>query len=64
MESVFHVISAMNRLSWDDLDDLTKVFKGCNQYVYDRLTRCRNERVLSDAVVNAVQPTVKREELI
>lgn len=64
MESVFHIVSAMNRLSWDDIDDLTKVFKGCNQYVFDRLTRCRNEGVLSDAIVNAVQPTVKREDLI
>ena len=64
MESVFHLVSAVNSLSWDDLDDLVKVFKGCNQYVYDRLTKCRNDHVLSDEVVNAVQPTVKREELI
>ena len=41
METVFHVIDACKRLSWRDMDDMTKVFHGCNRYVLDRLvTMC------------------------
>lgn len=37
MESVFHLVEISKSISWADCDDITKVFKGCNNYVYDRL---------------------------
>jgi hypothetical protein len=37
MEVVFFLCDRMRKISWDDLDDLAKVFKGCNQYVVKRL---------------------------
>lgn len=44
METVFHVIDACKRLSWKDMDDMTKVFDRCNRYVLDRLvTMCDAE---------------------
>ena len=44
METVFHVIDACKRLSWKDMDDMTKVFDRCNRYVLDRLvTMCAGE---------------------
>lgn len=44
MECVFFLCENLRKLSWEDLDDLAKVFKGCNQYVYKRLSSspCRN----------------------
>lgn len=59
METVFHVVEAMNKLKWEDLDNLETIFKGCNNHVYDRLTRCRNEYVLSQAVLDMIEPTIK-----
>lgn len=64
METVFHLMDMINKLSWDDLDDLTKVFKGCNSYVYDRLTKCRNEYAMSDEQLAKIRPTVKTVEYI
>ena len=65
MESVFHLIEACKRCSWADMDDLTKVFAGCNQYVYDRLnTKCRAACVISAEQLATIQPTVKVEELL
>ena len=40
MECVFFLTENIGKLKWDDLEDLTKVFKGCNQYVTKRLTEC------------------------
>ena len=64
MESLFWLVDAVKRLSWADCDDPTKIFAGCNQYVFDRLTKCRNEGVLSSEKVEAIRPTIVREELI
>lgn len=64
MESLFHLVDAVKRISWADCDDPTKIFAGCNQYVFDRLTKCRNEGVLSSEAVEAVRPSVIREELL
>ena len=47
METVFHLIDACKSLSWDDMDDMKKVFKGCNRYVYDRLTLAQREGKIS-----------------
>ena len=65
MESVFHLCDAVKTLSWADCDDLTKIFNGCNQYVYDRLkSYCRRAGAISDADLEAIRATVKRVELI
>ena len=40
MECVFFLTENIRKVKWDDLDDLTKVFKGCNQYVCKRLLDC------------------------
>ncbi len=64
MESGFWVIKRVRALSWRDMDNLVKVFTGCNQYVFDRLTKCRTDGVLSEETVNAIRPTIVHEDLI
>ena len=65
MESIFHLIDAVKKLSWADCDDLTKVFNGCNQYVYDRLkSKVKQAGAITDAQLSAISGTVVREELI
>lgn len=66
MESVFHLVEASKRLSWADCDDLSKVFAGCNQYVYDRLVTCCVNCTggMTFEQGRAITPTVKREELL
>jgi hypothetical protein len=65
MESVFHLCAAVKRLSWADCDDVTKIFAGCNQYVYDRLKSfCRQAGTITDEQLATIRETVKREELI
>lgn len=65
MESIFHVIEAVKKLSWDDCDDVTKIFAGCNQYVYDRLkTKCYLAATISTADLITIEETVQREELL
>lgn len=65
MESVFFLVDAVKRLSWADCEDVTKIFAGCNQYVFDRLKSYVAQRnAISAAQLDAIRPTVKREELI
>lgn len=59
MELVFFLVERMKDLTWKNIDDLSVVFKGCNQYVYDRLTMesCRNymsNDILSEIDANKV----------
>jgi len=65
MEVIFHVIGALKGLSWTDCDDLTKIFAGCNQYVFDRIkSKCKDAGTISQADVDAIGATVIREDLI
>lgn len=65
MESVFHLVDAVKTLSWADCDDLTKIFNGCNQYVFDRLkSYVLDAGEITTAQLDAIRPTVQREELI
>lgn len=65
MESVFFLVEAVKRLSWADCDDLVKIFSGCNQYVFDRLKSfCQQRGAITSAQIEAIRPTVQREELI
>ena len=47
MECIFHIVAKLPELDWDDLDDLVKVFTGCNQYVLSRLSNCVFDRGLT-----------------
>ena len=59
MESVFFIVDRMKKISWDDLDDMVKVFKGCNQYVAKRLRYCH----LDSDVYNNILLNVMNENL-
>lgn len=60
MEVVFQILDRIKSLSWKDCDDLTKVFKGCNNYVYDRLkTLCYDANTITREQLDAIAPTVK-----
>lgn len=55
METLFCLLDAIKNCSWRDLDDLQKVFKGCNKYVLSRLEKCRNEGVLPSTIYDAIE---------
>ncbi len=60
METVFHLVDRVSKISWNDLDDLEKVFSGCNTYVFKRIsTDCLRAGVISDETISAILPTVK-----
>lgn len=40
MECAFFLTENIRKVEWDDLDDLVKVFSGCNNYVVKRLRDC------------------------
>ena len=65
MESIFHLLDAVKNISRKDCDDVTKIFAGCNQYVYDRLNSyVRNAGHITVEQLNAIRATVKHESLI
>jgi hypothetical protein len=65
MEAVFHVVEAVKRLSWNDCNDVTKIFAGCNQYVYDRLnTKCYEAGTITREQLEAIKATTITEELL
>lgn len=47
MECIFHLVDAVKNISWEQCDDLKRIFKGCNKYVIKRLTDCVNNNSLS-----------------
>lgn len=57
METVFHLVDAVKRLSWSDCDDVVKIFSGCNRYVDQRLTDARREGKITDAQYSAIHAT-------
>ena len=60
MESIFQLIDAAKSISRKDCDDVTKVFAGCNQHVFDRLrTYCLERGTISDEQLSAIRATVK-----
>lgn len=65
MESIFHLIEATKNLSWDDLDDITKIFDGCNNYVYDRLrTLVYESGFITSEELDCIRTTVKTERFL
>lgn len=64
MESVFYLVDAVKRLSWNQLDDIVTVFSGCNQYVFDRLkTKCKDAGTISSDMLDRIERTTVTEEL-
>lgn len=59
METVFHLVDAVKNLSWEDCDDAVKIFAGCNQYVYDRLTLAMRAGLISGEQAAIVSSAVK-----
>ena len=65
MESVFWLVNNLRNVPWKDMENLERIFRGCNQYVYDRLkTKCHEAGAIDDATLSAIRATVKREELL
>lgn len=64
MELIFFLVDRVKTISWADCDSLTKIFTGCNSYVFDRLTKCRNDGQISDSEINAIRDTVVEVEYI
>ena len=61
MESVFFLCERVRSISWAGCDSIETIFKGCNQYVYDRLQSMCG---LSAETLSAIHATVKPEELL
>ena len=59
METIFFLCDRVKKISWDDLNDITKVFSGCNQYVLKRLRYCG----LPYSDYEKIQQSVKTEDL-
>lgn len=60
MESIFHLIEASKSISRKDCDDITKVFAGCNQHVFDRLrSYCQQRGTISADQLAQIESTVK-----
>lgn len=60
METVFFLVEKVSKLSWDDIDDLVKIFKGCNEKVFDRLkTNCFQAGTITSEQLERIRPTVK-----
>lgn len=65
VEAVFHIMEAVKRLSWKQLDSLEAIFSGCNQYVFDRIkTKCFRANTISAEAVEKIRATVKQEILL
>ena len=59
METVFFLVERMKRIAWKDLDNMEKVFSGCNQYVYKRLKDCN----LSENTMATIFSNIEYEDL-
>jgi len=65
MESIFFLVDAVKRLSWAECDDVTKIFAGCNQYVFDRLkSKVKEAGAITDAQLEAIRAGVVRDDFI
>ena len=62
MESIFFLCERMRTLKWSEVDDLAKIFKGCNQYVYKRIdTEC--SAFIDSLAKLKIKESVKEEDL-
>jgi len=64
MEVVFHLVERVKDISWKDCDNVTAIFDGCNNYVFDRLTLCARENTISVNDIETIRPTVKQVDYL
>lgn len=65
MESIFHLLDAVKNISRADCDDVTKIFAGCNNYVYDRLSSyCYDAHTITADQLADIRATVKNVQYI
>lgn len=61
MECVFHLVSAVKNLTWDDMDNMMAVFAGCNKHVLSRLSLLKDEGLLNDTTYEAIEAISDKE---
>jgi hypothetical protein len=59
-EMLFFLIDRVKEITWKDCDHLTKIFKGCNSYVFDRI----KDNCLSASVITRTEVETIRESVI
>ena len=65
VESLFWIVDRCKHISWNNTDSIVEIFKGCNQYVFDRLnTYVKQSGQISDSELLEIRHYVKREELL
>ena len=65
MEAIFHLIEASKRISWADCDNIVKIFKGCNNYVFDRLNSyVKREGLISESALAEIKESIVYEQFI
>lgn len=64
MECVFFLVQRVQKISWKDLDNFIEIFRGCNQYVYSRLSLLAEQGHLTTRELNKISDSVVREEYI
>ena len=62
METCFHLVARAKTIDWDKIDDMNAWFRGCNQYVYDRLSRACNAGAFVRETFDKIARTVKTED--
>ncbi len=55
METIFHLVEACKTCSWKEMEDLEKVFKGCNKYVLKRLKDLVSEGNLTSEAYDRIE---------
>lgn len=63
METCWFLAEHIGKVSWNDLDDMVKVFAGCNQYVVKRLSDCYAAGFLTAEQYEAIKAASKAEDL-
>lgn len=64
METVFFLVDRVKTISWAACDSPAAIFEGCNNYVFSRLSLCRDENRLTDDDLELIRPTVKTVDYI
>ena len=62
MECIFHLVERVKAISWNDIDDITKIFEKCNYYVFDRIrSYCYHAGTVTVEQVNKIRETCTME---
>lgn len=65
MESIFHLVDICKTISRKDCDDVTKIFSGCNNYVYDRLrSYCLERGTITHEQLATIRQSLKMVQYI